>query len=208
MSEKLINLLNANFNYNIGNIHTAFPAIVTAYDAKTRRANVQPCLKRKLPEGDFIEFPMLVDVPVIFLQTKKGGIHIPLEKGDSVLIVCSERCIDEWKDKGSDNVESNDIRRFSIADAVAIPGLMAKDFPQGLKTGDQLTIYHKKRVLIEAEKINVGNKYGNLGKVLEDFIDTVAGMKTMGSPATHTISADDMAKLTQIKQTMLQIFDD
>ncbi|MHC6204653.1 Gp138 family membrane-puncturing spike protein [Breznakiellaceae bacterium SP9] len=63
--------------YYFTQIHTSFPGVVTEYDAKKRRATVQPSLKRKAGNKEFIAFPLLIDVPVQFPATKKWIIHFP-----------------------------------------------------------------------------------------------------------------------------------
>lgn len=92
MTPQLMQLIEETFEYGMTNVHTAFPAVVKSYDAETRRAEVQPSLKRKMSNGEFMDLPIIVDVPVLYFGTAKAGIHIPLEEGDEVLIVCSERC--------------------------------------------------------------------------------------------------------------------
>jgi len=72
-------LLKENFDYNMANVHTSFPGVVEKYDAKTRRADVQPSLKRMLPDGSFMAFPVISNIPVLFYGTKKTTIHFPIE---------------------------------------------------------------------------------------------------------------------------------
>ena len=85
MTPQLMQLIEETFEYGMTNVHTAFPAVVKSYDAETRRAEVQPSLKRKMSNGEFMDLPIIVDVPVLYFGTAKAGIHIPLEEGDEVL---------------------------------------------------------------------------------------------------------------------------
>ncbi len=256
MTQELMKLLNENFEYNTTNLHTAFPGVVKSYDSETRRAEIQPSLKRKLSTGEFIEFPVLVDVPVLYFGTVKGGIHITLEENDEVLVICSERCLDMWKDNGLSGIEDSDRRRFTLSDAICIPGLQATTFPQ-ISDFESLALHHDSNIVITNEKSNIsiqddlitinndkstitiqgevitfdngknkfelndtvdlestgsgtlkiGNSTATLGKILSDFIDTVSGMTTVGSPATHTVNPSDIAKLTQLKSLVSQVFD-
>lgn len=240
MTPQLMQLLEESFEYGMTNVHTAFPAVVKSYDAETRRAEVQPSLKRKMSNGEFMDLPIIVDVPVLYFGTAKAGIHIPLEEGDEVLIVCSERCLDSWKDAGGDSIEDTDTRRFSMPDAVAIPGLQATTFPN-ISDLEGLSLHHDSKIVITTEKttitvdedkitldngknkieindtidfestgtgtMKIGNSIATLGKILSDLLDDLAGMTTVGSPATHTVNPSDIAKFQQLKATVGQVFD-
>lgn len=129
MSNALNLFFNENFDMRMSGVHIALPGVVKEYDMETRRAKIQPSIKRLMPDSTYMELPIVSDVPVLFFGTKKAGLHIPLEEGDEVLLICSERSLDEWKDVGSDGVEPVDRRRFSLTDMIAIPGLQATDFP-------------------------------------------------------------------------------
>jgi len=132
----LSRLLQEAFECSMSDVHTALPGVVVSYDAATRRADIQPSLKRKMPGGKFLEFPVVPDVPVIFPRTKNCTIHFPLEKDDEVLLVVSERGTDIWKGKGGKGIEESDPRRFDLQDCFAIPGLQPVKFqdnpPDGL----------------------------------------------------------------------------
>ena len=241
MTPQLMQLIEETFEYRMTNVHTAFPAVVKSYDAETRRAEVQPSLKRKMSNGEFMDLPIIVDVPILYFGTAKAGIHIPLEEGDEVLIVCSERCLDSWKDAGGDSIEDTDTRRFSMPDAVAIPGLQAQTFPNISEKEDCFALHHDSKIVITTEKttitvnedkitldngknkieiddtidfestgtgtIKFGNSIATLGKILSDLLDDLAGMTTVGSPATHTVNPSDIAKFQQLKATVGQVFD-
>lgn len=149
MTKNLINLLEKHFDYEMSNVHFAFPAIVKSYDAEKRRAQVLPSVKRKKADGSYVELPIIVDVPVVYFGTVKGGIHIPLEENDEVLIIVSERAIETWKDNGGSGNEDINIRRFNLSDAIAIPGLQAITFPNiEDATEDCLAIHHDNKIIM------------------------------------------------------------
>lgn len=106
----------------IKGIHTAMPGEVVKYDSGKRKADVKPLLKRTDTNGNIVEFPIIADVPVIMPGTKKASIYLPIEKGDTVLLVFSERSLDHWLYSGR---TSNTLkgRRFDLTDAIAITGL-------------------------------------------------------------------------------------
>jgi len=139
--DALNQLIKECIEYNLTNVHTAFPGSVEKYDAKTRRADIQPYLKRKMPNGEFMNFPVIPDVPVLFFGTKKFTIHAPLEKDDEVLVIICERSTDKWRDNGGKEVEDSDPRRFNLMDCFVLPGLQPKEFIAAEEDG--LQIIHK-----------------------------------------------------------------
>jgi hypothetical protein len=122
-------------------VHTSFPGVVVEYNADKRRATVQPSLKRRAGNKEYIAFPLLIDVPVQFPGTKRWTIHFPLEKGDEVAVFFSERALEAWKDMGQDGIEDPDPRRYDLCDAYCTPGLQPQEFIAATEPG--LQIIHK-----------------------------------------------------------------
>ena len=114
-------------------VHTSIPGIVTAYDAATRRARVQPAVHMMLsPVGDPyapfaacepMEKPIILDVPVIFPSAGGYTVHFPLLPDDPVLLLFSERDIDNFKQTlESGQPLSGDI--MEVKHVVCIPGFV------------------------------------------------------------------------------------
>jgi len=140
-SDELMKLLKEVFEYSMTNVHISFPGVVESYDPKTRRADIQPSIKKRLPNGEFLDLPVLPDVPVKFPGTKKYTIHIMLEKGDEVDVRVGERSTDKWRDTGGKGIEDEDPRRFSLNDCWCSPGLQPVEFIAVEEAG--LNIVHK-----------------------------------------------------------------
>lgn len=63
-------------------VHTCMPGIVDSVDHEKKSVIVQPSLKRKYIEDEEpVSFPLLVDVPIGFMQTKTSIISVPIKKG-------------------------------------------------------------------------------------------------------------------------------
>ena len=233
---ELSKLLKESFDHFMGNVHTAFPGVVVKYDKDTRRADIQPSVKRKLPSGEFVDLPVIPDLPVLFPGTKQYTVCYPLEKDDEVLCVCSERGTDAWRDSGGNEVEENDPRRFSLMDCFVIPGLQPVEFIDA--EGDGFCVVHKSKpdddlissVVMDDDKIQVKQKkavmtikgdklsfkndkkdyFKVMSKILDDmkkasenmktFAGNAKGHKTVGSPANHSVSPDDIAKFSMDEQ--------
>jgi hypothetical protein len=157
-------------DYYFTQVHTSLPGVVVEYDSKTRRATVQPSLKRRAGNKEYVTFPLLIDVPVLFSGTKKYTIHIPLEKDDEVAIYFSERALEAWKDIGQDGIEDPDPRRYDLCDAYCVPGLQPQEFIDVPAKG--LTIKHKtawdgdfiSHVIMDDDKIEI--KYKEKANIL------------------------------------------
>lgn len=113
-------------------IHTALPGRVVSYDAAKQVADVLPVVKDARPDsnGDTQHFdiPVIPNVPV---QWPRGGpfaLHLPLAKGDHVILLFQESAIGQWRESGSVE-EPGDLARFDISYPIAIPGIAPNAIP-------------------------------------------------------------------------------
>jgi|GEM_PF-1997649 len=96
-------------------VHTCFPARVVSYDAAAQQARLRP--------GSWTAgFPIddLIDVPVVHPRGGSGFIHMPLQSGDWVLVLCSETALSRWKQQRTEGAEP-DPQRHSLNGALALP---------------------------------------------------------------------------------------
>jgi hypothetical protein len=176
--QDLTDFLREFLDYYFTQVHTSFPGVVTEYDASTRRATVQPSLKRRAGNKEYVPFPLLIDVPVVFPGTKKWTIHFPLEKDDEVAVFFSERALEAWKEVGQDEIEDPDPRRYSLSDAYCMPGLQPQAFISATEGG--LQIIHKSafngdfisQVLMDDDKIEVKYKKNATVTIDDDHINS------------------------------------
>jgi hypothetical protein len=106
----------------IGSLHSAMPGQIESYDYKMAKADVLPLLNRTFEDGTIMTMPVVKNIPVIWPRTSQGSITFPLQRGDGVLLIFSERSLDEWLSQGG-SVAPKDQRTFDLSDAIAIPGL-------------------------------------------------------------------------------------
>jgi hypothetical protein len=126
-----------------GKLNVAMPAIVTAYNDKNK-VSVQPVVHRKYKGKDPKPLPTIEDVPVMFPGSGGYWLTFPITVGSWVMLVCSQRSIDAWKNSDGEVGDATTPRLFSMSDAVALPGLLpfssAMDVTDGLqlrtKSGD------------------------------------------------------------------------
>ena len=192
MTDDLRRLLKEYFDYSMVNVHTCFPGSVVSYDASTRRAEIQPYMKRKMPDGSFMNFPIIPDVPVLYFGTKKYTMHLPLEVDDEVLMVVCERCTDVWRENGAVDNEDPDPRRYSLMDSFAIPGLQPQEFI-GVEEEGIVIKHHTawdgdfiSHVIMDDDKIEL--KYKEKAKVLmeDDKIECTTDQQKVLMEKLHT----------------------
>lgn len=98
----------------------SLPGIVQEYDADTRRAKVQPAIDIMLTNAETMAQPVLEDVPVIMPAGGGFVVHFPLAAGDAVMLLFSQRGIDEFKASYA-RAKPERAVIFNIKDAVAYP---------------------------------------------------------------------------------------
>jgi hypothetical protein len=196
-------------DYYFAQVHTSLPGVVVEYDASERRATVQPSLKRRAGNKEYINFPLLIDVPVQFQGSKQWTIHFPLEEGDEVAVFFSERALEVWKDMGRDGVEDPDPRRYDLCDAYCAPGLQPQEFIAATEPG--LQIIHKDKfdgelisqVLMTDELIEVVYKEKSqilmeddciLGKTEKCSLE-MSGDKIVAKNSKNTLELNDAISL-------------
>lgn len=113
----------------LNNIHTALPGRVESYDPATQRADVQPLVRRRVPvagtdrrEWAHEDLPLIPSVRVLHPRAKTAFIHLPIKRGDTVLLVFCETGIGHWEAGDGSISDAGDERRHHLAHAVAIPG--------------------------------------------------------------------------------------
>ena len=116
----------------VSKIHTAMPGRVVSYDPSTNRASVQPNGDYKSEDGRNIQYPIIHNVPIHFPMGQGGtaGITFPINAGDGCLLVFSETQTDDFL--GGNKGDSEDSRRHSLNDAIAIPGVYAGAAPSNV----------------------------------------------------------------------------
>lgn len=113
-------------DYKLNRLYTAIPCrVVTVRNTlNDQRLDVQPLPNRKLADNTEEPQPTILNVPTIFPASKKASLTFPIDVGDIVLCVFSQRGLDAFKaSTGAETYTPQTNRRFDIIDAMAIPGL-------------------------------------------------------------------------------------
>ncbi|MEQ5195390.1 Gp138 family membrane-puncturing spike protein [Klebsiella pasteurii] len=106
-------------------LRVALPGIIQSFDPDTVTAVVQPAIRYIERDNDgnknTKDYPLLVDVPVIFPRGGGCTLTFPVKEGDECLVIFADRCIDFWWQSGGIQ-EQVDGRMHDLSDAFAIVG--------------------------------------------------------------------------------------
>lgn len=185
MMQEFVDSVNKTAKKAVGEIHTAVPAVITAFDAGTGMATVQPKAKFKKPNGDTMDYPSVSGVPVVFPQSQNVTIAFPIKAGDNCLLVFGEKALDYWLYGKETDTELN----FDLSNAIAIPSLKNTGNPAMQKAcsedavvlqsgGTTLTV--KSGMVVIDGDLHVSGKIDAVGDVTSSGI----------SLATHTHTGD------------------
>lgn len=109
-------------------LHTAIPARVTKFYPDKLMCDAQPVVMRKFSSGQVLPLPVITAIPIAYSRTKRGIHFFPLEVGDYVFLIFAERSLDKWL-TGGGIVDPQDVRKFDLTDAVAIPAVYPSTEP-------------------------------------------------------------------------------
>ncbi len=195
-------LLRLAVDFETSELHVCMPGKVESYDSSTGLASVKPTLSRRMRGAEeAVEYPVIPRVPVVQPRTQAAQIHMPISKGDLVLLVFADRNIENWLDSdGSEAREVNDVRRHALSDAYAIPGGFPSRKPPNVTFPEALTLQ-----VGQGTPIYIGNDlqhpvYGNveLSNLIYQIIFLLGQTKgNLGGPLSTIGDWQQLAKLME-----------
>lgn len=106
-------------------MRVALPGIIQSFDPDTVTAVVQLAIRYIERDNDgnknTKDYPLLVDVPVVFPRGGGCTLTFPVKEGDECLVIFADRCIDFWWQSGGIQ-EPVDGRMHDLSDAFCIVG--------------------------------------------------------------------------------------
>lgn len=118
---------------------TSMPGIIDSFDPSTLTATVQLAIKGVVTgidgKAQFVNMPLLVDVPVHFPRGGNCTLTFPVAAGDECLVVFAARCIDSWWQSGGVQVPFEP-RVHDLSDGFAFVGFFSQATKiSGVSTG-------------------------------------------------------------------------
>ncbi len=195
--EPLEDVLAEVLDSRMAQVHTAIPCRVEKYYSDAQTVDCKPMVKQVgVDETGALfskSYPILPRVPVA--HPRGGGffVHFPIAKGDFVFVIFCEASIDQWRAKDGRETHPGDIRRHSLGNAVAYPGLYPTSAKLTSHNTTDMVIGEEGGLTINIEpggKIRLGN-------------ETVDDLVALSSKVDSFISAlDTLFRTTWVPVTM------
>lgn len=104
------------------------PCIIQSYNSVNNTVECQPAVRERIINEDgtiqYVQLPLLINVPVVFPGSANFDIKFQLSKNDECLVFFSDLSIDNFWQKGS--VQNPvEVRRHDLSDGMAIPCRMS-----------------------------------------------------------------------------------
>jgi hypothetical protein len=172
-------------------LHTAIPGKVVKVNTSggnITSVDAQPLIRGwyESEEGEQVmeSMPVIPQVPVLFPGGGGYRVTVPIEAGDTVLLVFSEASIDRWFHTG--NESDPDVgRRHHLTDAVAIPGLRANP-GRYTAPADKMSIGPENGPAIELDGITIALGSSGEAVALGNVLQTWANAINAWAVATQT----------------------
>lgn len=145
-------------NWHLEQMNTAIPAIVIRVisDLQGSQIDVQPSINFKKYDGTTAERSTILNVPVIFPCSSTSAVTFPLNPGDPVLLIFSQRGLDSWKAGNGYPSTPTDYRMHSIQDCFAIPCPMPTS--RSINNQNNRKWPHSTRDMVVAHNLGTGNE--------------------------------------------------
>lgn len=137
-------------------------------------------------------YPLLIDVPCIVLFGGSFSLKMPINSGDTCLVLFNDRNMDKWFQSGQTNMGVDNARLHSMSDGIALVGLnslqkvlsgyeankvVLGDGETDLKLGGgEAELKAGSTVIKAGEKITLENSAGSLGAILQQLIVAIQGI--------------------------------
>jgi len=113
---------------------TSLPGIVNSYNAVQGTCVIAPAIQGRVRSStgviSYVNLPLLVDVPVVYMGGGAFVATFPIQPGDEALVIFADRCIDGWWQSGGIQ-RPPDLRVHDLSDGFALIGSrsLAKSIP-------------------------------------------------------------------------------
>jgi hypothetical protein len=178
--------INQAIGHYLSTVYTCIPAEVVEYDANKKMVTIKPLIKVKFTDESELSMPKIYSVPVIFPSTKNTIIQYEIKAKDTGLALFSTRSMELWLKGDGSEVSTGSPRKFSLNDAIFLPGLFAFGGVGKVGTGSGLEILHHdaKIVLKDDGTVNINGDTKNF--VTHAELDTaLQTFKTALNSHTH-----------------------
>lgn len=101
-------------------LNVCLPAIVKEYNSTNNTVKLQPAIQSVIIDEGFVNMPLLLNVPVLEIGGKNLSVKIPLQAGDTGIVIFCDRDITLFKQEKK-NTQPNTLRKHDLSDGIFIP---------------------------------------------------------------------------------------
>lgn len=197
----LAELIRAGVEQGAARLHVSMPAVVETYDNTNRLCSAQPLLRRLFLDGTSDRFPVVVDVPVVWLGGGAGSLTMPLAKGDQVVLMFADRSLDAWLQQRRESTP-DDVRKHHLSDGFAIPVL---DNSEAHPTDVRLALGVATLALQPNGKVALGTSAVELLSLVNDIISALQTATVATGIGPQALDPATQTQLTVTKNLLGQI---
>ena len=159
------------------NIRCCIPGIIQKYNPNNNTAEIQPAIREEVVNEDnsvsYVNLPLLINVPLVFLSSKNSGITFPVQQNDECLVFFSDLSYDNFWMNG--NVQNPvEVRRHDLSDGIAIPCNISLVNTEAVENKLKIK-YGNTSIVLDGSEIHFIGYFGSLkaSNIVSPDLDTV-----------------------------------
>ena len=157
MEDTLEARLNAFFDFKMSGMFVCMVAeVLNTSKLEQCRIDVKPIVNHEYKDSTVVEYPIILSVPVQFPSSSTSALTFPINQGDNVLLVFSQKGLDVFKSGATSAHDPIDMRSFDKRDAIAIP--CVSPFSKSINNPDTRTLTHSVDDMVMTHNIGKDNE--------------------------------------------------
>jgi len=186
---------------SINNMFTSIPArIIGSPNLAEQRVDVEILINRVTTDDLPRSHPILLNVPLVFQGSNTSQFSFPVNTGDTVLLVFSQRSIDRFKLGAKTAHVPTDFRKYSRNDAMALPGLFT--FADAVNNPSKRSLSHSTDDAVMTHNIGTGEECEVRLKASGDIVVNAPGNNVTVNCDTSTVNADTSSEVNTASATI------
>jgi len=172
---------------------------IESFDTTKQTATVK--INIKLQVGSTVkDFPLLADVPVFVLGGGDRVFTFPVRKGDTCLVLFSDRDIDNWFTTGGAELPSSP-RLHDLSDGMALVGFRSLANPVDSYSSTDCQARNGQSVLSIGEKISLKNANTDLLSAMNAILTALTALDGKSGPSAAGQIANAQTLIQQLLKT-------
>lgn len=157
MEDTLEARLNAFFDFKMSGMFVCMVAeVLNTGKLEQCRIDVKPIVNHEYKDSTVVKYPTILSVPVQFPSSSTSALTFPINQGDNVLLVFSQKGLDVFKSGATSAHDPIDMRSFDKRDAIAIP--CVNPFSKSINDPVKRTLTHSVDDMVMTHNIGKDNE--------------------------------------------------